>query len=77
MEMHQVRYFLALAEAQNFTRAGERCKVTQPALSRAIKLLKKSSVDRFSTARVHRHISRTLATWSGRTFSWFSTSRCS
>jgi LysR family transcriptional regulator, hydrogen peroxide-inducible genes activator len=39
MEMHQVRYFLALAEAQNFTRAGERCKVTQPALSRAIKLL--------------------------------------
>ena len=39
MEMHQVRYFLALAEELNFTRASERCNVTQPALSRAIKLL--------------------------------------
>jgi LysR family transcriptional regulator, hydrogen peroxide-inducible genes activator len=39
MEMHQVRYFLALAEEMNFTRAGNRCNVTQPALSRAIKLL--------------------------------------
>jgi DNA-binding transcriptional LysR family regulator len=39
MEMHQVRYFLALAEEMNFTRAGTRCNVTQPALSRAIKLL--------------------------------------
>ena len=39
MEMHQVRYFLALAEVQNFTRAGESCNVTQPSLSRAIKLL--------------------------------------
>jgi LysR family transcriptional regulator, hydrogen peroxide-inducible genes activator len=39
MEMHQVRYFLALAEELNFTRAGERCNVTQPSLSRAIKLL--------------------------------------
>ena len=39
MEMHQVRYFLALAEELNFTRASERSNVTQPALSRAIKLL--------------------------------------
>jgi LysR family hydrogen peroxide-inducible transcriptional activator len=39
MEMHQVRYFLALAEVQNFTRAAESCNVTQPSLSRAIKLL--------------------------------------
>ena len=39
MEMHQVRYFLAVAEALNFTRASERCNVTQPSLSRAIKLL--------------------------------------
>ena len=39
MEMHQVRYFLALAEELNFTRASERCNVTQPSLSRAIKLL--------------------------------------
>ena len=39
MEMHQVRYFLALADQLNFTRASELCNVTQPSLSRAIKLL--------------------------------------
>jgi DNA-binding transcriptional LysR family regulator len=36
MEMHQIRYFLAVADALNFTRAAERCNVTQPALTRAI-----------------------------------------
>jgi LysR family hydrogen peroxide-inducible transcriptional activator len=39
MEMHQVRYFVALCETLNFTRAAERCNVTQPSLTRAIKLL--------------------------------------
>jgi DNA-binding transcriptional LysR family regulator len=39
MEMHQVRYFLALADQLNFTRASELCNVSQPSLSRAIKLL--------------------------------------
>ena len=39
MEMHQVRYFLAVAEALNFTRAAEKCNVAQPSLTRAIKLL--------------------------------------
>jgi predicted transcriptional regulator len=39
MEMHQVRYFLAVAEELNFTRASEKCNVTQPSLSRAIKIL--------------------------------------
>jgi LysR family transcriptional regulator, hydrogen peroxide-inducible genes activator len=39
MEMHQVRYFLALCTELNFTRAAARLKVSQPALTRAIKLL--------------------------------------
>ena len=39
MEMHQVRYFLAVAEELNFTRASEKCNVSQFSLSRAIKLL--------------------------------------
>lgn len=39
MEMQQVRYFVALAETLNFTRAAERCNVTQPALTRAIQAL--------------------------------------
>ncbi len=39
MEMHQVRYFLALSETLNFTRAAERCNVAQPSLTAAIKKL--------------------------------------
>jgi DNA-binding transcriptional LysR family regulator len=39
MEMHQVRYFLAVADSLNFTRAAERCHVSQPALTRAIQQL--------------------------------------
>jgi DNA-binding transcriptional LysR family regulator len=39
MEMHQVRYFLAVCEALNFTRAAEACHVAQPSLTAAIKKL--------------------------------------
>src|ERR1700744_6235080 len=39
MEMHQVRYFLAVAHTLNFTRAADECNVTQPSLTRAIKQL--------------------------------------
>lgn len=39
MEMHQIRYFLAVAETLNFTRAAEQCNVTQPSLTRAIQKL--------------------------------------
>src|SRR4051812_50105878 len=39
MEMHQVRYFLAVARLFNFTRAADECNVTQPSLTRAIKQL--------------------------------------
>ena len=39
MEMHQVRYFLAVAAEQNFSKAAEKCNVSQPSMSRAIKQL--------------------------------------
>lgn len=39
MEMHQIRYFLAVARTLNFTRAAEECRVSQPALTRAIQQL--------------------------------------
>jgi LysR family hydrogen peroxide-inducible transcriptional activator len=39
MEMHQIRYFLAVADELNFTRAADRCNVSQPSLTRAVKLL--------------------------------------
>jgi DNA-binding transcriptional LysR family regulator len=39
MELHQVRYLLAVCETLNFTRAAEQCHVSQPALSRAIQQL--------------------------------------
>ena len=39
MEMQQVRYFVALAQTLNFTRAADLCNVSQPALTRAIQQL--------------------------------------
>ena len=39
MEMHQIRYFLAVSRTLNFTRAAEECNVTQPSLTRAIQNL--------------------------------------
>lgn len=36
MEFHEIRYFLAVCQTLNFTRAAELCSVTQPALTRAI-----------------------------------------
>src|SRR5258707_14672108 len=39
MEMHQVRYFLAAVSELNFTKAADRCNVSQPSLTRAIKQL--------------------------------------
>src|SRR3954447_14214002 len=36
MELHQLRYAIAVAESGNFTRAAERSHVTQPSLSQQI-----------------------------------------
>jgi len=41
MEMSQIRYFLALCEELNFTRAARRCGVTQPSLTNAIRALER------------------------------------
>jgi DNA-binding transcriptional LysR family regulator len=55
MEMQQVRYFLAVCEELNFTRAAEKCHVAQPSLTRAIKLLE----DELGGPLFHRERSRT------------------
>jgi LysR family hydrogen peroxide-inducible transcriptional activator len=36
MQMHQIRYFLALCEERSFTRAARRSGVSQPSLTNAI-----------------------------------------
>ena len=57
MDLNQVRYFLALAETLNFTKAAERCGVTQPTMSRAIKLLEEEfGGDLIRRERGHTHL---------------------
>ena len=62
MELSQVRYFLAVARELNFTRAAEQCNVTQPALSRGIKMLE----DEFGGALFRRERRHTHLTELGR-----------
>jgi DNA-binding transcriptional LysR family regulator len=41
MELHHLRYFVAVAEAENFHKAAEHLKVAQPALSRQTRILER------------------------------------
>lgn len=57
MEMHQIRYFLAVARTLNFTRAAEDCHVSQPSLSRAVKRLEEElGGDLFRRERGQSHL---------------------
>ena len=59
MELHQIRYFLALCEELNFTRAAERCMVAQSSLTRAIKALETELGGAlFHRERANTHLSR-------------------
>jgi LysR family transcriptional regulator, hydrogen peroxide-inducible genes activator len=62
MEMHQIRYFIAVAETLNFTRAAENCNVTQPALTRAIQKLE----NELGSLMLHRERANTQLTDFGR-----------
>ena len=41
MEIHQLRYFVAVAELLSFTKAAARCRVSQPSLSQQIQKLER------------------------------------
>lgn len=56
MELRHLRYFLAVADALNFSRAAERLRVAQPALSRQVHDLEEQlgfSLFERSTTKVH------------------------
>ncbi len=62
MEMHQIKYFLAVARTLNFTRAADQCNVTQPSLTRAVQKLE----DEFGGLLFNRERSLTHLTELGR-----------
>lgn len=62
MELHEIRYFLALSQTLNFTRAADICNVTQPALTRAIRSLE----DKLGGTLVNRERGNTHLTELGR-----------
>lgn len=64
MEIYQLRYFVAVAETQNFTRAAERCNVSQPALSQQIINLERE----ISHKLFHRLGRKAVLTEAGQTF---------
>src|SRR3974390_666175 len=63
MEMHEIRYFFALCEELNFTRAAERCNVAQPSLPAPIRKLE----EEFGGPLFHRERANTHISELGRT----------
>jgi len=49
MEIHQLRYFVAVAEEGSFSRAAAKVRVAQPSLSQQIENWKRRSGNRCST----------------------------
>ncbi|MBI5423145.1 MAG: LysR family transcriptional regulator [Opitutae bacterium] len=64
MELRHLRYFKAVAELLNFSRAAEQLRVAQPALSRQIRALE----DELGTTLLDRNHMRVRLTDTGRTY---------
>lgn len=64
MEMHQLRYMVAVARTGNFSRAAKICHVSQPSLSQQIQKLEKE----LGVRLFERHRTRTRLTASGERF---------
>lgn len=58
MELHQLRYFVAVAETGSFSRGAERCGITQPSLSQQILKLE-SELDQRLFDRLGRSVQMT------------------
>ncbi len=64
MELHQLRYFVAVARTGSFTRAAESCFVSQPSLSQQLKKLE----EELGESLVHRMRQQATLTESGKRF---------
>lgn len=64
MDLRQLRYFVAVAKARNFTRASEALHIAQPALSRQVQLLEQS----LNTSLLYRNSRPLQLTEAGKVF---------